>query len=759
MYARIFLLLSMLVFATNSLSLSAEEQNLKLSDWKVYSSYSDVNSLVKDKNGRLWCGANGGITIVNTNNPNSELKYLGAETGLINLEITTLAYSEVHNVVIAGSYDGTIQIIDSNLKSEAIYDIKRTNFANTVITDIVCSGDLVYISGGFGIGVYNLRKNIFTETITKIANYDRYTTVHKVLIDDDNIYAATQKGIAKAPLSSLIQNPQSWRILPIVDSIKTPIAINLLKIKDDLIAVVDTNKLLKLENDTFKVIASYPNYSIINSIINIHDSLYIADQFGIAKINSDRLPINHPLIQGNNTSIARAIVLEQAPNLRLGIAYKENGVGISDNNEVFLPKFNSALKRVYYESDMDKFGNLWLASGQASEARGFTVLTSGGKWINANSLNTPFITNNAFYNVYSAPNGRTYLGNWGNGLCEVELINDTLNIINIYNTDNSPLTGYKGDPNDKYTLASGAKLLNNELYFINTLAMPGMPLLIKRNANDEFSTVSLPNYITSTYFQNLEIDNFRTKWLASTNGGGLAYINEEKDIYGLIQTSGTNLISNAINSIVFDQQGYLWIGTDKGLNMLINSSSVLGSTSPIIRKINALSGNIVNDIYIDAIDNKWIATENGVFVISPDGATLLAEYNIKNSLLTSNSIKSITSNPIDGRVYFCTAGGIYSALSLSVNPEPTYSIECYPQPFNPRDDAELIINGLAKDNTLKIVTLEGRFIRSINALGGRAIWDGKDDKGNIVESGVYLILASSTAGAEASVGKIVIKNK
>ena len=53
MYARIFLLLSMLVFATNSLSLSAEEQNLKLADWKVYSSYSDVNSLVKDKNGTM----------------------------------------------------------------------------------------------------------------------------------------------------------------------------------------------------------------------------------------------------------------------------------------------------------------------------------------------------------------------------------------------------------------------------------------------------------------------------------------------------------------------------------------------------------------------------------------------------------------------------------------------------------------------------------------------------------------------------------
>lgn len=749
----------MVVWSANSLILKAEDQNLKLSDWKVYSAYSDVNSLVKDKYGRLWCGANGGITIVNTINPNSELIYLGAESGLTNLEITTLAYSEVHNVIIAGSYDGTIQIIDSNLNCEAIYDIKRTSFSNTVITSISCNGDLVYISGGFGIGVYNLRKGIFTETITKIANYDRYTTVHKTLIDDNTIYAATQKGIAKAPLTSLIQNPQSWRIIPIIDSISTPIATQLLKLGEDIIAVVNTNLVLKLSNDTFKIIASYPNYSIINSIINIHDSLYISDQFGIAKINSDRLPIKHPKIQGNSTNISRVIVLEQFPNLKLGIAYKENGIGISNNDDLVLPAFNSAIKRVYSESDVDQFGNLWLATGDLSQGRGFTILTAKGKWINANYLNTPAITGNAYYNVYSASNGRTYLGNWGTGLSEVELINDSLNFINHYNTDNSPLTPYKANPDSKFTLAAGVKFLNNELYFINTLAMPGMPLLIKRNANDEFSTVSLPSYITSTMFQNLEIDNFRTKWLASKEGGGLAYINEEKDVYGLIQTSGTNLLSNSINSIAFDQQGYLWIGTDLGLNMLINSSSVLGNTSPIIRKINALAGVIINDIYIDAIDNKWLATENGIFVISPDGTTVIAEYNTKNSPITSNSIKSITSNPTDGRVYFCTGAGIYSALSLSVTPQQEYTINCYPQPFNPRTDYEISINGLAKDNTLKIVTIEGRFIRSINALGGRAIWDGRDDKGNIVQSGVYLVLASSTASVDAAVGKIAVENK
>lgn len=759
MFAKMFLPLVIVLWSAFQITLKAEETNLKLSDWKVYSAYSNVNSFVTDKNGKLWCAASGGITIVNPNSPNSELLYLGAESGLINLEITTIAYSDVHNLVIAGSYDGTIQILDSNLNCEAIYDIKRTNFSNTIVTGILCSGDLVYISGGFGIGVYNLKKKIFTETITKIANYDRYTTVHQVLIDNGTIYAATQKGIAKASLTSLIQNPLSWQILPIVDTIRTPIATHLLKLNQDIIAVVNTNLVLKLENDTFKVISSRPNYSKINSIINIRDSLYIADQFGIVKFNNDNLPIKHPIFESNTTNISKVIVLEQSPNLRFAIAYKDNGIGISNGNEVFLPKFNSALKRVYFESDMDKFGNLWLASGDINEARGFTILTSKGEWINANSINTPSITSNAYYNVYCAPNGRTYLGNWGNGLSEVELRNDSLVFINHYNTENSPLTAYKADPGSKYTLAAGAKLFNNELYFINTLALPGMPLLIKRNVKDEFTTISLPNHITSTFFQNLEIDNFRTKWLASDNGGGLAYINEDKDVYGLIQTYGSNLLSNTINSIAFDQQGYLWIGTDAGLNMLINSSSVLGNTSPIIRKINTLAGIIINDIYIDAIDNKWIATESGIFVISPDGTNILAEYTTKNSPITSNSIKSITSNPADGRVYFCTGGGIFSALSSSVSPQQDYSIECYPQPFSPYTDSELIINGLAKDNTLKIVTTEGRFIRSINALGGRAIWDGKDEKGNTVESGIYLILASSTAGAEAAVGKIAVKNK
>jgi hypothetical protein len=56
---------------------------------------------------------------------------------------------------------------------------------------------------------------------------------------------------------------------------------------------------------------------------------------------------------------------------------------------------------------------------------------------------------------------------------------------------------------------------------------------------------------------------------------------------------------------------------------------------------------------------------------------------------------------------------------------------------------------------VKITEMDGRLVYQTRALGGQAVWDGKDYKGRRISTGVYLILISDDGRQEKAAGKIV----
>jgi len=55
--------------------------------------------------------------------------------------------------------------------------------------------------------------------------------------------------------------------------------------------------------------------------------------------------------------------------------------------------------------------------------------------------------------------------------------------------------------------------------------------------------------------------------------------------------------------------------------------------------------------------------------------------------------------------------------------------------------------------------MDGRLVYQTKALGGQAVWDGKDYKGRRISSGVYLVLVSDEGRKENLATKIVFINK
>jgi len=172
-------------------------------------------------------------------------------------------------------------------------------------------------------------------------------------------------------------------------------------------------------------------------------------------------------------------------------------------------------------------------------------------------------------------------------------------------------------------------------------------------------------------------------------------------------------------------------------------------------------------IRVDDLNNKWITTVGmGVKVYTYNGIWLndVEGFTTHNSGLLSNTVLDVAFNNQKGLVYIATSKGI----SIYKSPYAVYgkqyrSLKIFPSPYRIPDQQPMIIDGLLQDSEVKIMTIDGTFIRHLTSLKGevigqQAFWDGKDHRGRYVSSGVYLCLAYTKDG-DTTVGKIAVIRK
>jgi ligand-binding sensor domain-containing protein len=234
-----------------------------------------------------------------------------------------------------------------------------------------------------------------------------------------------------------------------------------------------------------------------------------------------------------------------------------------------------------------------------------------------------------------------------------------------------------------------------------------------------------------------------------------------------------NLKSNGCFSVAADQDGYVWLGTVSGLNAYFNGNlfDFREDYQPIGLNINA--------IFVDSENNKWFATEKGVSLLlsrgSPwDPASWIHfvpknSESVRNNLYYTNlpheQVRSIYVDDRTGDVYCTTLSGIAILRSnpfttplkeldrVKVGPIPLY--------VSNKEVSYLYFRNLTSNSEVKILTANGRLVRTLNLknsndfFGSFARWDGRNQEGNLVSTGVYVYLVTDEAGHAAS-GKLLV---
>jgi ligand-binding sensor domain-containing protein len=273
----------------------------------------------------------------------------------------------------------------------------------------------------------------------------------------------------------------------------------------------------------------------------------------------------------------------------------------------------------------------------------------------------------------------------------------------------------------------------------------------------------------------LAIDDASQIWCATKNANGLLVYNAGKSLTSSADDTWKqykagaglgNLPSNQVNCIAKDKNGFIWIGTDKGIGIIQCAENVFTPSSceallPVVQQ-DRFAGLLFKDetvqtIAVDGADRKWVGTKNGVWLISATGEKVIYRFSVSNSPLPGNDISKISIDPLTGEVFIATNNGLCSFRSTATEPVSTQEkVLVFPNPVPPGYSGSIAIRGLTNNALVKITNLYGALVYQTRALGGQAVWDGKNNNGVKVASGVYLVICRDDNGQEKIATKITI---
>ncbi len=720
-----------------------------IGQWRIYSDLKDVKAVVSVDN-NVWAATDGGVFKFNLTD--SSYTIYNKADGLNSQALSAIGV-DISNKIWVGSKEGFINIIDPSDNSIAkIIDINASDKTQKQINDIFVRGDTAFVSFDFGLSIISTKTFSFYDSFRKLGSFPTQSKVIRAY-KSSLIYAITDDGVAiQKPGTINLSAPESWDNYSFGSQIYAQSASRIIEFNGQIL-LATSNGVHTFTNNLWQ--------PFILQGVKINDMTVSGNVLYLISGNTLYQYTNGTLTNLYTSSGASFRSVNVLSSQAIYISSSE-GIIERKNGKVQTIYPNGPSSNSFVNLSVDLTGQLWVATGKDVTGVGFFKF-DGSNWKTYDMKGYPQLPSNSYYNIFAAPDSAVYLSNWGKGLTIFKN-----NSFTIYNKSNSGLVGIPSDTNfvvitDVKTDSKGNVWMVN----LQSAARKQLSLLTKQNKWYHYSFTN-PLLTTSDLLDKLVIDRNDTKWFSVMIGKrGVYYFNENKtfdnlndDTQGYI-SKNDGLISDIISSLAIDQKGYLWIGTNIGVNVITDLNNPIKSLTSSLAI--ALRNQNVTSIAVDPLDQKWIGTDQGVFVLSSDGVQLVNQYNSTNSPLPSDQIKSIAFDPKNGKVYIGTDFGLAEFTTSSIQPVESFNkLFLYPNPLLLKDGEAnfLTIDGLIRNSNIKILSISGNLIRDFKSTGGKVtFWDGRDTNGNLVPSGVYIIVANDDEANNVTISKVAVIRK
>jgi len=747
------------LFATFfSSSLSAQ------TSWKTFASLSSATSVAVSSNGDVWVGTSGGLYRFNPTTNQTET-FTNID-GLADIRLTSLHYDALRNALWIGTEDGIITnfTLSNNQFTSSFAIANVTQFPQKRIRDFASSGDSLLVATDFGVLLYTPSRREVRESYLTLGSFPTGTEVRAVLFTDTLIVAGTPLGIALA--SRRTQNllaPSSWQSIGVAN-------VTALASFNGKIYVGTSTSLLaySIVSQSFETITT----DSVIALRTANSRLYALTKSRLLQLSTSGE------ISTFAFNFSGATDIDVASDETVFIADARRSLLVLRNQSVSPISLNTPLANRFEYFGVDSRGRLWVSStiGDRGAEGIYRLDLTTNTWTNFPSL-SPSGLNGSLrqFNAFAEQNGSYFLSGWGNGLLEF-VGEDSLRGYSRFNVP--ALSGPANAPNFVVItdLASDSK---GVLWMANYLSANGaltakLPDGSFRNfATQNTSQTGLNGFPPGVFAFRLTIDNFGRKWVASRSSrldegtgvmifddnGTLDNTQDDKYIRLTTQPNQGNLPNLKINAIKTDLDGAIWFATDEGAAYYFDASLVqAGSAIPSVTRIFDLQDEVLTSLAIDALNRKWFGSTNGVWLLSPDGSSVIAHYTTANSPLLSNRILALEADKQTGRIFIGTERGLSVIQTVAVAPvSKMNTLKVFPNPVRLPEHTTIQIQGLSRNASVKIITPAGRLVRNLKSDGGAVVfWDGRDNYGELVASGIYMAVGISESGKESGLGKIAV---
>lgn len=735
--------------------------------WKEYLPYNSAIDITAGDNA-IYCATP--YSLFRVDPTNNTIERLSKITGLAETGVSAIKFDETNHKLLIAYSNSNIDIVYRN-DIFNIPDIKRENISgDKSVYNIYSLNNNYYLSTGLGIIVVDGDRYEIKDS-WKIGDNGNNVKVNGFTSDGSFFYAATDEGLKRIPEILNPSNYLNWQLLSGANGLSAGACNNVVTVNNKIVVLKD-DSLFVLNGNDWNLF-----YSDGNKITSIN-----ATGGKIAVCHRLAGPASKVVILNGDGTTAKTIQQNGVtPFPRKAIVYNGN-YWIADQfnalskfstgstaDDVFSPNSPEGIA----SGGMVEYNEIFYATaGEVNDSWNYQYNGNGiyryknGEWKNFNRFHYPALDSMLdFITVAVDPvDESVWAGSFGGGLLHITT-NESFEIFK----QNSPIKPHPLDPTS-YRVAGLLFDKQNNLWISNFGASQQ---LVVRKADGSWTSFSLPFTLAENAVSQIVVDDADQLWIVSPLGNGLICYGHGNSIDGLnddnwkLFRSGAgngNLPSNNVLCVAKDKSGYVWVGTDDGVGIIQCPQDVFNTGCEAILAIvqqgnfagYLFKGENVRNIAVDGADRKWVATRNGVWLINADGEKVIERFTEDNSPLLSNDVKQIAINKKTGEVYFATAKGVCSFRGTATEGnEANSNVLVFPNPVPPNFAGAIGIRGLAENSIVKITELDGRLVFQTRALGGQAVWDGKDYKGRRISSGVYLVLVSTDSKTEKTVTKIV----
>jgi ligand-binding sensor domain-containing protein len=745
-------------------------QQTSIGTWRNYTDMKSVRGVVQAGTS-LWAATGGGVFAFDTVTQKLT-KYANTE-GLTSNDLSAIALDSLQRIWV-GATDGSLSVFDPvRHRWVNIGDIRESEYIHKGIRSLIVKGDTVFVVSEFGVSVFIGSRWEFGDTYASFG-FASSSPVACATVHGDRIWVGSGNSLATALRTSPnLSAPTSWTTYT---ALLDTLSVSSLAVFHDTLVIGTDEGLAYFTQSAYGVINSFIGKSVRDLQVS-NDALFVLSNVG-SGYTIDILPyaLAEPRnIAGNSAVQAASFIL--FPSVWVGTTSR--GIAREAPSTWVYEYPNGPNSNEFGSLVVDDNGILWCGSSPTSTAGFYRFnlsLAGSVQWKNFTSAEYPIMRRkgalfDGYYKVSRGANGSVWASSWGEGILEVKG-DSIVRKLNHYTVPSLP--GANLDPDLIDYAVAGDAAVDNEgnTWIANRNEIYGHSLLCLF-ADSSFSFFDNQYNASYGWFHTLVIDQYGTKWLAgdlpglTLPNGGVYFFNENQDvtIYDVQRyggwghlSSADGLPSNIVFSLATDLEGSLWIGTSLGVAIISDPQFPEQRMSSF-----PLREQSIQAIAVDGVNNKWIGTREGVFVVNPDGTQLLATYTVASTQgqLADNDIRAIAIDQKRGIAYFGTEKGLSSLSIEAVQPSRSFSrLDIGPNPFTLPNDQPLIIRNLVANSSVKILSVSGNVIAQFLAQGGgRAFWDGRDRDGKLVPSGIYFVVAYSETSSQAATGKIAVIRK